>query len=85
MTSTMADWRVAPGEHSEGTVTSGIERIMSTAPSGLCLTLAVGCMATSAMLHAAGRRGDALFVGQCVPSILIMGLYDKLVKVAGSD
>jgi hypothetical protein len=54
-------------------------------PSGGYLTAAVGCMAVSAVLHCAGRKHDALFVGQWAPAILIMGLYNKLVKVQGSD
>ena len=32
-----------------------------------------------------GRDKDALFVGQWAPTFLILGLYNKLVKVAGSD
>jgi hypothetical protein len=31
------------------------------------------------------RKHDALFVGQWAPTFLILGLYNKLVKVAGSD
>jgi hypothetical protein len=32
-----------------------------------------------------GQRHNALFVGQWAPTFLILGLYNKLVKVAGSD
>jgi hypothetical protein len=32
-----------------------------------------------------GRAPIASFVGQWVPTLLIFGLYNKLVKVAGSD
>jgi hypothetical protein len=78
-------WGVAPHEHDEGALTKGIEHVTSMAPSGVYLGLAITCMATSALLHASGRKHDALFVGQWVPSILIMGLYNKLVKVEGSD
>jgi hypothetical protein len=54
-------------------------------PSGAYLTLAVGCIGASALLHLAGRKHDAQFVGHWVPTILILGLYNKLVKVEGSD
>jgi hypothetical protein len=37
------------------------------------------------MLQSAGRQHEALFVGQWAPTLLILGLYNKLVKVAGSD
>jgi hypothetical protein len=32
-----------------------------------------------------GRAPLATFVGQWVPTLLIFGLYNKIVKVAGSD
>ena len=32
-----------------------------------------------------GEDHKSLFVGQWAPTILILGLYNKLVKVAGSD
>lgn len=85
MTAAATTRGVAPGEHPEGTITRSIERYTSQAPSGFYLSLAVGCMGTSALLHLAGRKHDALFVGQWVPTILIMGLYNKLVRVEGSD
>lgn len=85
MTRTMFGTGVAPREHEEGITTKAIEQYTSMAPSGLYLGLAVTCMAASALLHSSGRKHDALFVGQWVPSILIMGLYNKLVRVAGSD
>jgi len=85
MASATTGWGVAPREHEEGTVTEAIEHYTSMAPSGFYLSLAVGCMGASALLHLSGRKHDALFIGQWVPSILIMGLYNKLVKVQGSD
>ena len=36
-------------------------------------------------LHLAGRKDHALFVGQGVPTLLILGLYNKIVKVAGHE
>jgi hypothetical protein len=32
-----------------------------------------------------GQRNVANFVGQWAPTILIMGLYNKLVKLEGSE
>jgi hypothetical protein len=32
-----------------------------------------------------GRRNVANFIGQWAPTILIMGLYNKMVKQHGSD
>ncbi len=69
----------------EGTTTRATESVTSKLPSGAYLTAAVGAMIASAALQGAGKRHLSLFVGQWAPSILIMGLYNKLVKVAGSD
>jgi hypothetical protein len=79
------EWGVAPHEHEEGAITQGIEKFTSQIPSGGYLTLAVGCMAASALLQLSGRKHASLFVGQWAPAILIMGLYNKLVKLEGSD
>jgi hypothetical protein len=54
-------------------------------PSDIFLWTAVGCMATSLALQILGNRKLSLFVGQWPAPILIMGLYNKLVKVEGSD
>ena len=79
------DFRVAPHEHREGTVTKAIEHYTSQVPSGVYLSLAVGSIGLSALLRLAGRKDDAQFVGHWVPTILLLGLYNKLVKVEGSD
>jgi len=36
-------------------------------------------------LPCAKRKHDALFVGQWAPTLLVLALCNKLVKVAGSD
>jgi hypothetical protein len=36
-------------------------------------------------LQLLGRKHEAQFVGQWVPTILILGLYNKMVKQHGSD
>jgi len=42
-------------------------------------------MATSATLQMMGNKHGSLFIGQWAPTLLIMGLYNKLVKQLGSD
>jgi hypothetical protein len=37
------------------------------------------------MLALLGRKHTALFVGQWVPTVLLLGIYNKIVKVAGHD
>ena len=72
-------------EHSEGTIAEMIEDQTAKLPSDLFLWMAVGSIAGSLALKISGRDHDSLFVGQWAPTFLILGLYNKLVKVAGSD
>lgn len=72
-------------EHTEGRVARTIEEQTAKLPSDTFLWIAVGCMATSATLQFMGNKHASLFVGQWAPTLLIMGLYNKLVKQLGSD
>jgi hypothetical protein len=74
-----------PPEHQEGVVARTIEQQTAKLPSDLFLWLAAGSIATSATMKIMGRDKDALFVGQWAPTFLILGLYNKIVKVLGSD
>jgi len=74
-----------PPEHQEGVVARTIEQQTAKLPSDLFLWLAAGSIAASATLKIMGRDKDAMFVGQWPPTFLILGLYNKLVKVLGSD
>jgi hypothetical protein len=64
----------------EGKTTSMVESQTSKLPSLTFLGLAVASMAASAALVLTGRKQVGNFVGQWAPSILIMGLYNKLAK-----
>jgi hypothetical protein len=69
----------------EGNVTKMIESQTSKIPSGTYLTGAIVAMVGSLVLMLFGQRNIANFVGQWVPTILIIGLYNKLVKLEGSE
>jgi hypothetical protein len=72
-------------DHAEGPIARAIEDRTAMLPSDLFLWAAIGSIIGSAALKMSGRQHDALFVGQWAPTFLILGLYNKLVKVAGSD
>lgn len=74
-----------PPEHQEGIVARAIEEQTAKLPSDTFLWLAGGAIAASLTLKIMGQDKTALFVGQWAPTFLILGLYNKLVKVAGSD
>jgi len=72
-------------QHSEGRLARKIEDQTAKLPSDVFLWAAIGSMGTSLALQVAGRKTQSLFVGQWAAPLLILGLYNKLVKVAGSD
>jgi len=71
--------------HSEGVVARNIEEYTARLPSDVFLWAGGASIVASATLHLLGRKEDAQFVGHWAPTFLILGLYNKLVKVAGSD
>ncbi|MFO0800049.1 MAG: hypothetical protein U0804_21465 [Gemmataceae bacterium] len=71
--------------HSEGPVARHIEEYTARLPSDAFLWAGGASIVASATLHLLGRKDDAQFVGHWAPTLLILGLYNKLVKVAGSD
>ena len=72
-------------EQSEGTVAKAIEQQTSKLPSDLFLWTAVGSMLVSAALLMARKSEASVFIGQWVPTLLLFGVYNKLVKQLGSD
>jgi len=74
-----------PSTHIEGPVARAIESQTARLPSDTFLWLAIGSMAVSALLQAAGKRRGSLFIGQWAPAFLLFGVYNKLVKQGGSD
>lgn len=74
------------GRHPEGELTARIEQQTSKVPSVGYLGLAVGSMIASALLAIfANRKEFANFVGLWAPSFLLIGIYNKLVKLEGSE
>lgn len=84
----------------EGRVARGIEQQTAKLPSDVFMWAAglsmIGSLAFQifgpstrrSMLMGSGVSGRAplsMFIGQWVPTLLIFGLYNKIVKVAGSD
>jgi hypothetical protein len=72
-------------EHAEGAVARSIEEQTAKLPSDTFLWAALGSVAVSFTLQLLGKPQPSLFIGQWAPSFLLFGIYNKLVKVAGSD
>lgn len=69
----------------EGPVAKAIEKQTAKLPSDTFLWAAVGSMGVSLALQIMGKKSSSNFVGQWAPTLLILGLYNKLVKLHGSD
>jgi len=68
----------------EDVTTQAIEKQTKKIPSDIFLFTALGTMAISLTLKCLGRSKDAAFVGEWAAPILIMGVYNKLVKQESS-
>jgi hypothetical protein len=85
MASVMAGNRLTGHDHSEGKLAKTIEEQTARLPSDTFLWLALGSVGLSLGLQVMGKQQMSNFVGHWAPTILIMGLYNKLVKIEGSD
>ncbi len=81
MTTTSEMGIQAQKQRHEGKITHKLEERTSRLPSGTYLGLAIGSMIASAAFQLAGKRETANFIGQWVPSLLVIGMYNKLVKI----
>jgi len=73
-------------ELKEGQLTQKIEQQTGKVPSVGFLSLAIGSMVLSAGLEIFSRKKEyGNFVGLWAPTFMLLGIYNKLVKLEGSD
>ena len=72
-------------EKTEDEFTKTIEDYTAEIPSSAFLGIAVGAMALSLVCQATGQGKWGNFIAQWVPTWLIIGVYNKLVKLEGHD
>jgi hypothetical protein len=75
----------APSHYEEGAIARMIEQQTVKLPSDLFLWAAGASILGSLTLKIVGEDEDAQFVGQWAPTFLLLGLYNKLVKLHGSE
>ena len=68
-------------EHTEGQIAKSIESQAAKLPSDTFLWTAVAAIGVSATLQMTGKQSASVFVGQWAPTLLILGLYNKLVSL----
>ena len=72
-------------EHKEGKVAAAIEEQTSKLPSDIFLWSAVAAMGASLTFKILGHKHTALFIGQWAAPIMLLGVYNKIVKTQGHD
>jgi hypothetical protein len=69
----------------EDELTKTVEKYTASIPSSAYLAVAIGAMAFSLLCQISGRGKWGNFVAQWVPTWLIIGLFNKVVKQEGHD
>ena len=72
-------------EHTEGPVAEAIEEQTAKLPSDIFLWAGLGALTTAAVVFGSGKKHEGLLIGQWAAPILILGMYNKLVKLEGHD
>jgi hypothetical protein len=72
-------------QHREGPVARTIEQQTAKLPSDTFLWAALGSIGVSLVLAITGDTKRANFVGAWAPTFLCLGIYNKIVKLQGSD
>jgi hypothetical protein len=72
-------------EHREGPVARSIEQQTAKLPSDLFLWAALASIGTSLVFQIIGDEKKANFIGHWAPTFLTLGIYNKLVKLHGSE
>ena len=72
-------------QHREGPVAKTIEEQTAKLPSDIFLWASLGSIGASLALQLMGKKHTSQFLGQWVAPFLLLGLYNKIVKVEGHD
>ena len=72
-------------QHAEGPIARTIEQQTAKLPSDMFLWAALGSIGASAIFQLMGKKNASLFVGDWVAPLLLFGVYNKIVKLQGSD
>ncbi|MFL5814076.1 MAG: hypothetical protein ACJ763_10910 [Bdellovibrionia bacterium] len=75
---------VVRAEHREDTITRLIEQQTAKIPSNYFLMLALAAMGASLFLELSNKEKTARFVGMWPAPILLLGIYNKIVKTSSS-
>lgn len=80
----LPDAPVRRPEHRDSSLTRLLEQQSAKISSDLFLAAALGSMLASLTCELTGRRRVSRFIGMWPGPLLVMGVYNKLVKVLGT-
>lgn len=69
----------------EGRIAKAIEEQTTRFPSDAFLWAAFGSIMASFVLRTMNKKDESNFVGQWAPTLLILGMYNKMVRLLGSE
>lgn len=72
---------VTRAEHAEGALTRLIEQQTARVPSDLFLAATLGAISASLYFYLRGNKPRSMLLGLWAPTLLTMGVYNKLVKL----
>lgn len=76
--------RVLRSDHSEGELTRLIEMQTAKLPSSMFLIAAAASGIAAVVLELRGRERLSTIVGMWVPTLMVAGVYNKLIKTLGT-
>ena len=79
------EWRTDRSNQTEDQLSKTLEKYTAAIPSSGYLAVAVGAMAASLALQLVCQGKWGNFIAQWVPTWLVIGLYNKIVKLEGHD
>lgn len=72
-------------KHEEGELAKAIENQTAKLSSDVFLWAALGSMGVSLAFKMMCKKDSSLFIGQWAAPFLLLGIYNKLVKLEGND
>lgn len=72
------------GTQKDESLGHSLERQTAKVPSDVFLWSAMGAVIGSAILQSMRKKEASLFVGQWVPSLLAIGVYNKMMRLMDS-
>lgn len=72
-------------QHSDESPLNSVFKVLDVVPSQVWYILGISSVAASVILQVSGHKNGADFVGKWPPTLLLLGLYHKLLRPGDED